>query len=454
MKSGWVDRDAEAMVAHFAQTFGEKSGVDRDIDRDISRDLALRVYTTRLLGRDPKLVLHGGGNTSLKTAIRDRFGEDVEVLYVKSSGADMAAIEPDGFSAVRLDPMRKLRALDAIDDDELVGIERANLIDPAAANPSVEMMLHAFLPHKFVDHSHATAVLSVIDQPDGEKKCAEVFGRRLAFVPYAMPGFGLAKKAIEAFERAKPGDGLILSKHGIVTFGDTARESYERMIEMVSLAEDFIARQRKSLAVAPVPHNIAGASAHRADRARGVQREGCRKRGRLAAACSRIPRRRRGFAIPRREGFGAAEPGRGDNAGSHHPHQELAAGFAGPGDRHARRLRTRDARAAQANSPRTIGIFRAQQQTRRRHQARARSAAPRRAGARARLVRARTDQARRRDRRRYRRSLDRGRERRRGDRPLRVDLRGRHVRLRILAAGTGQARRAATSCRWPAKSLR
>ncbi len=240
MKSGWVDGDAEAVVAH-----GAKSGIDRD--------LALRIYTTRLLGRDPKLVLHGGGNTSVKLRMRDLFGEEVEVLRVKSSGADMATIEPDGLVAVRLLPMRKLRALDAIDDEDLVGIERANLIDPAAPNPSVEMMLHAFLPHKFIDHTHATAVLSVIDQPDGEKKCAEIFGSRLAFVPYLMPGFGLAKKAIEVFEQAKPSDGLILSKHGIVTFGETAREAYERMIEMVSLAEDFIARNRKSVGAAAVP---------------------------------------------------------------------------------------------------------------------------------------------------------------------------------------------------------
>jgi rhamnose utilization protein RhaD (predicted bifunctional aldolase and dehydrogenase)/NAD(P)-dependent dehydrogenase (short-subunit alcohol dehydrogenase family) len=243
MKSGWVERDAEALVAH-----GAKSGIERD--------LALRVYTTRLLGRDPKLVLHGGGNTSLKTLMRDFLGEEVEVLRVKSSGSDMAAIEADGLPAVRLLPMRKLRTIETIGDLELVGIERANLIDPAAPNPSVEMMLHAFLPHKFIDHTHATAVLSVIDQPDGEKKCAEIFGKRLAFVPYLMPGFGLAKKAIEVFERAKPSDGLILSKHGIVTFGETAREAYERMIEMVSLAEDFIARHRKSVAVMAPPRNI------------------------------------------------------------------------------------------------------------------------------------------------------------------------------------------------------
>ncbi len=240
MKSGWVDRDAEAIVAD-----GAKAG--------IGRDLALRVYTTRLLGRDPKLVLHGGGNTSLKTKMRDRGGAEVEVLHVKASGVDMATIAPDGLPAVRLEPMRKLRVLDAIDDEELIGIERANLIDPHAPNPSVEMMLHAFLPHKFVDHTHATAALSLIDQPRGEQICGEVFDGRMAFVPYLMPGFGLAKKAIEVFEGAPGCEGLILSKHGLVTFGETAREAYERMITFVSRAEDFIARNRKSVAAAPSP---------------------------------------------------------------------------------------------------------------------------------------------------------------------------------------------------------
>ena len=248
MKSGWVDRDAEMLVAHFAQALGAKPGIDREF--------ALRLYTTRLLGRDPKLVLHGGGNTSVKLRMRDLFGEEVDVLRVKASGSDMAAIEPDGLPAVRLLPMRKLRVLDTVADEDLVGIERANLIDPAAPNPSVEMMLHAFLPHKFIDHTHATAVLGLIDQPDGEKKSAEVFGGRMAFVPYRMPGFGLAKAAIEVFESFKPSDGLILGKHGIVTFADTAREAYERMIDMVTRAEDFVARNRKSVAVA-TPRNAA-----------------------------------------------------------------------------------------------------------------------------------------------------------------------------------------------------
>ena len=229
MKSRWVEAEAAEIVA-------------RGADAGIARDLALRIYSTRLLGADPKLVLHGGGNTSLKTRARDLLGNEIEVLRIKASGADMATIEAEGLPAVRLAPLRDLRALEAIADEKLLAIERANLIDPAAPNPSVEVMLHAFLPHKFVDHTHASAVLSLIDQPDGEKKCADVFGGRLAFVPYLMPGFGLAKKAIEIFERAQPSDGLILSKHGIVTFGESAHEAYERMIAMVSLAEGFIAR--------------------------------------------------------------------------------------------------------------------------------------------------------------------------------------------------------------------
>ena len=229
MKSRWVEAEAAEIVA-------------RGAEAGIARDLALRIYSTRLLGADPKLVLHGGGNTSLKTRARDLLGNEIEVLRIKASGADMATIEAEGLPAVRLAPLRDLRALEAIADEKLLAIERANLIDPAAPNPSVEVMLHAFLPHKFVDHTHASAVLSIIDQPDGEKKCADVFGGRLAFVPYLMPGFGLAKKAIEIFERAQPSDGLILSKHGIVTFGESAHEAYERMIAMVSLAEGFIAR--------------------------------------------------------------------------------------------------------------------------------------------------------------------------------------------------------------------
>ncbi|HXW25533.1 MAG TPA: bifunctional aldolase/short-chain dehydrogenase [Xanthobacteraceae bacterium] len=234
MKSGWVDRDAQALV-------------DRYAERSIGADIALRVYTTRLLGRDPKLVLHGGGNTSVKTRVRDLLGEDAEVLCVKGSGWDMATIEPAGLPAVRLAPLRKLRALDALADEDMVRVQRANLVDPTAPNPSVETLLHAFVPAKFVDHTHSTAVLSLVDQPNGAELCAEVYDGRLGVVPYLMPGFALAKKSAQVHDAAPAVEGLILIKHGIFTFGASARDAYERMIEMVSLAEARLKRGRRTV---------------------------------------------------------------------------------------------------------------------------------------------------------------------------------------------------------------
>jgi rhamnose utilization protein RhaD (predicted bifunctional aldolase and dehydrogenase)/NAD(P)-dependent dehydrogenase (short-subunit alcohol dehydrogenase family) len=234
MKSGWVERDAQAIIDRYAR-------------QGVGQDLALRVYTSRLLGRDPRLVLHGGGNTSVKTRLRDLIGEEVEALCVKGSGADMAAIEPAGLPAVRLERLRKLRARDALSDEDMVRIQRENLLDPMAPNPSVETLLHAFLPHKFVDHTHATAVLSLIDQPDGAALCAEAYDGRMGVVPYVMPGFALAKRAAEVYEAAPAVEGLILHKHGIFTFGASAQEAYERMIDMVTLAEERLSRGRKAV---------------------------------------------------------------------------------------------------------------------------------------------------------------------------------------------------------------
>lgn len=242
MKSAWVDRDADAAVARY---------------RDVPRDLALRVYTTRLLGADPRLVLHGGGNTSLKTRVADLNGDEVDVLCVKGSGSDMAMIEPPGLPAVRLAPLKRLRARTAMSDDDFARVPRANLIDPTAPAPSVELLLHAFMPAKFIDHTHASAVLSLTDQPNGADVCREVFGARLGIVPYVMPGFGLARKAADVFDADPQVEGLILHKHGIFTFGADAREAYERMIEMVTRAEEHIARGRKVLKAATLPQALA-----------------------------------------------------------------------------------------------------------------------------------------------------------------------------------------------------
>jgi rhamnose utilization protein RhaD (predicted bifunctional aldolase and dehydrogenase)/NAD(P)-dependent dehydrogenase (short-subunit alcohol dehydrogenase family) len=247
MKSAWVERDALGAVERYG-----KAG--------IGADLALRVYTTRLLGGDPKLVLHGGGNTSVKTVQRDLMGNEVEVLCVKGSGWDMGAIEPPGLPAVKLAPLLTLRTRNTLFDEDMVRLQRANLIDPMAPNPSVETLLHAFLPHKFVDHTHATAVLGIVDQDDSEAICEEIYNGRMGFVRYIMPGFGLAKEAAAVFERDRKVEGLILDKHGIFTFGESAREAYERMIEMVSLAEARLQKNRKTYVAARLPASIARAS--------------------------------------------------------------------------------------------------------------------------------------------------------------------------------------------------
>jgi rhamnose utilization protein RhaD (predicted bifunctional aldolase and dehydrogenase)/NAD(P)-dependent dehydrogenase (short-subunit alcohol dehydrogenase family) len=247
MRSAWAERDAKLAVDRYGQA-------------GVAPDLALRIYSTRLLGSDPKLVMHGGGNSSLKTKERDLAGEELAVLRVKGSGWDMGTIEPAGFPAVRLEPLRKIRARPALNDDEFAGVQRAFLLDPQAPSPSVEMLLHAFLPAAFVDHTHATAVLSLIDQPDSEKLCTEVYDGRLGFVPYIMPGFALAKISAEVFEKNPRAEGLILDKHGIFTFGADAHEAYERMIAFVTLAENRLDKNRKSFVSAAIPNPVAPAT--------------------------------------------------------------------------------------------------------------------------------------------------------------------------------------------------
>ena len=236
MRNLWNDDDAERIVAHYAA-------------KGIARDLALRVYTTRLLGGEPRLVLHGGGNTSCKTIARDVVGDEWQVLCVKGSGWDMATIEPAGLPAVKLAVLRKARALKKLSDEDMVALQRANLIDPSSPNPSVETLLHAFLPHAFVDHTHSTAILALADQKHSRAICDDVFGRRLGFVPYIMPGFDLAIAAADVYDRDPSVEGLILDKHGIFTFGESARESYDRMIAFVTMAEERVARDAARVSV-------------------------------------------------------------------------------------------------------------------------------------------------------------------------------------------------------------
>jgi len=245
MKNLYSDKEARAMTAHYAR-------------KGINRDQALRVYTSRLLGNEPRLVLHGGGNTSVKTVMNDVMGDATEVLCVKGSGWDMGDIEPQGLPAVRLDNLRKMIALENLSDEDMVNAQRAYLLDSAAPNPSVETLLHAFLPHKFIDHTHSNAVLSLTDQPGGDALCRKVYGKSMGYVPYIMPGFALAKKACEVYLADPEVEGLILFKHGIFTFGDTAQQAYSRMIDKVTLAEKRLNKGRKTVfAAKALPAKIA-----------------------------------------------------------------------------------------------------------------------------------------------------------------------------------------------------
>jgi rhamnose utilization protein RhaD (predicted bifunctional aldolase and dehydrogenase)/NAD(P)-dependent dehydrogenase (short-subunit alcohol dehydrogenase family) len=205
--------------------------------------LGPRVYTSRLLGRDKTLVLHGGGNTSVKLREKDLFGEQRDVLYVKGSGWDLETIEPGGFTPVALDYVRRLAQLPALPDPQMVNELNTHMLRVGAPSPSVETILHAILPHRYVDHTHADAVLSISNAPQGEQRIREIYGDTVVIIPYIMAGFDLATHCAREFA-ARATDrtiGMVLLSHGVFSFGADARESYERMIRLVSMAEDYLA---------------------------------------------------------------------------------------------------------------------------------------------------------------------------------------------------------------------
>ncbi len=205
-------------------------------------DLGLRVYTSRLLGRDRSLVLHGGGNTSVKIRERDLFGEEEDILYVKGSGWDLETIEEAGFSPVRLKPAVRLASLAELSDPQMVNELVTHMTRASAPVPSVETILHAALPHRYVDHTHADAVVTVTNTPGGEERVREIYGGSVVVIPYIMPGFDLARLCAERFAAEAGPDtiGMVLLNHGIFSFAETARESYERMIHLVDLAEQYL----------------------------------------------------------------------------------------------------------------------------------------------------------------------------------------------------------------------
>lgn len=228
-------------------------------------ELALRVYTSRLLGRDPALVLHGGGNTSVKIRETNLVNEPEDILYVKGSGWDLATIEEAGFAPVRLPHLLKLAQLPTLSDSQMVNELKTQMRLASAPSPSVETILHATLPHKYVDHTHADAVVTITNTADGLARIQEIYGDQVVIIPYVMPGFDLARVCAATFaaEAGPQTIGMVLMNHGIFSFGETAQESYDRMIDLVSQAETYLQRQQAwVLPPAPTPNQDAIALSH------------------------------------------------------------------------------------------------------------------------------------------------------------------------------------------------
>jgi rhamnose utilization protein RhaD (predicted bifunctional aldolase and dehydrogenase) len=209
--------------------------------KSLKSDLELRVYTSNLLGESDELVLHGGGNTSVKTVV-----DGEEILLVKGSGWDLVSIKAEGFAPVKLQALLDMAEEESLSDTQMVSQQREAMIDKTAPNPSVEAILHAIIPFKFVDHTHADAVVTISNSKNGEKYISELF-KNFLVVPYVMPGFVLARKIKEMSENLDwdSCEGIVLHNHGIFTFDNDAKNSYTKMIDAVTRAEEFLEREAK-----------------------------------------------------------------------------------------------------------------------------------------------------------------------------------------------------------------
>lgn len=234
MKSSWNNKIALQYVSEYKK-------------KNISKDLALRIYTTHLLGKNPKLVLHGGGNSSVKSIGKNLYKKNVNLIYVKGSGWDMSNLNELGMPGLELNPLLETVKLNKLNDNDMVNLLRSNLINANSPNPSVETLLHAYLPFKFVDHTHSNAFLSILNQPNSQALIKKIFGNKVGIVPYIMPGFSLAKECLKIFKKDEKVQGLALINHGIFTFGDSAKQSYERMINFVSDVENYISKNKVKL---------------------------------------------------------------------------------------------------------------------------------------------------------------------------------------------------------------
>jgi rhamnose utilization protein RhaD (predicted bifunctional aldolase and dehydrogenase) len=238
MESKWSDAKAAEYVGRYGPKWGEA--------------LALRTYLGALIGSEDRLVLHGGGNNSVKTSCKNILGETRSIIFVKASGINMAAIEPEGYTALDLEYLKRLRSLPELTDEDMRNEFQTHLCNSLASAPSIETLVHAFIPKKFVDHTHADAILTLTNQPEGEQLVREALGHEVLILKYITPGFKLAQAAAISFEGNPGSKAMVWMRHGLVSWGDTARESYEATVSLISLAEEYVARRQRHPLVVPV----------------------------------------------------------------------------------------------------------------------------------------------------------------------------------------------------------
>jgi rhamnose utilization protein RhaD (predicted bifunctional aldolase and dehydrogenase)/NAD(P)-dependent dehydrogenase (short-subunit alcohol dehydrogenase family) len=232
MKNRWSDNKAAQFIKKFRKVCGQ--------------DLAARLYSASLIGAEDSLVLHGGGNSSVKTAYTDLFGKKIDAIYVKASGYSMASVDPHAYTGLDLSYLKSLRSLSMLSDTEMSNAFRANSLDSNSAAPSIETLVHVLIPGKFVDHTHPDAILAVSNQADGEKRLKEALGETVPLLPYYPSGFKLAKAVAEVLDSNPATSAIVLMQHGLVTWGATAKESYETTITLVHKAEKYISRHART----------------------------------------------------------------------------------------------------------------------------------------------------------------------------------------------------------------
>ncbi|MGZ8430531.1 MAG: class II aldolase/adducin family protein, partial [Candidatus Deferrimicrobiaceae bacterium] len=231
MKNKWRKGKASECIARYEKRWG--------------RDLALRTYASRVIGEEKELVLPGGGNTSVKTTCTNVLGQPLPALFVKASGQDLASIEPDGHVGLDLEYLRRLRMLPALPDDAMMKELHTHLLEAGGKSPSIESLMHAFLSAKYIDHTHADAILALTNQRDGHKVIREALGGDVIVLDYAKPGFSLAKAAVAAYDHSPERMGMVLMNHGLLTWADEASSSYEKTVELVTRAEEYLARKSR-----------------------------------------------------------------------------------------------------------------------------------------------------------------------------------------------------------------